>query len=58
MSIKREKIREQVDSISFSDLTGSFDEVIKDYPEFYQKIKEMARARVEENKKREIDKHK
>ncbi len=37
---------------------ASFDEVIKDYPEFYQKIKEMARARVEENKKREIEKHK
>ena len=36
----------------------SFDEVIKDYPEFYQKIKEMARARVEENKKRELEKHK
>jgi gluconate kinase len=28
MSIKRKKIREQVDSIKFCDLTGSFDRVI------------------------------
>ena len=32
----------------------SFDEVIKDYPDFYQKIKEMARKRLEENRQREL----